>query len=236
MVFSCYICGEVLNGIIKKYNTMKRLILLIAIAGISLNLFSADNTDLRFGINLDPQLSWGTTTNDTVDPKGPNGGFNFGFFVDYFFADNYAFTTGASINNVNAKIKYIDDIKFRSTGTEHSRVDFTYKLQYVNVPLGLKFLSNQIGYMRIYANVGVVPQIRVSAKTKFDTETDIQDDIRLFNGSYYFAGGIEYSLGGSTALKGGLVYKNGMVDITDHEYPDDNLKLMNFALRLGIVF
>ncbi|MFW6224845.1 MAG: outer membrane beta-barrel protein [Bacteroidota bacterium] len=217
---------------------MKKLLIVLLVACFGTNIHAGDDGGLRFGINADPQLSWFSVVNDNSDPEGVSAGFNFGFFFDYFFAKNYAFNTGINLNNVRGNIKY-DTITFSSLDDDATKTDATYKykLQYVKLPIGLKFLSNEIGYMKFYAHVGTMAEFNVSSKMVIENkEQNIQDDVALFNASYYFGGGIEYSLGGSTALCMGLIFQNGFMDVTTNKVPDDKSKLINLSLRLGIVF
>jgi hypothetical protein len=217
---------------------MKKLLVILLVACLGTNIYADDDSGLRFGINADPQLSWFSVVNEISDPEGVSAGFNFGFFFDYFFAKNYAFNTGINLNNVRGNIKY-DTIRFTSLEDSPEKTDVTYKykLQYIKLPIGLKFLSNEIGYMKFYAHVGTMAEFNVSAKMEIENkEQNIQDDVALFNASYYFGGGIEYSLGGSTALCMGLIFQNGFMDVTTNKFPDDKTKLINLSLRLGIVF
>ncbi len=218
---------------------MKNLLIIFIIACLGTNIYADDDSGLRFGINADPQLSWFSVVNENSDPEGVSAGFNFGFFFDYFFAKNYAFNTGINLNNVRGNIKY-DTITFSSldeNSATKTDATYKYKFQYIKLPIGLKFISNEIGYMKFYAHVGTMAEFNVSAKMDINNkEENIQDDVGLFNASYYFGGGMEYSLGGSTALCLGLIYQNGFMDVTTNDFPDDKAKLINLSLRVGIVF
>jgi hypothetical protein len=118
---------------------------------------------------------------------------------------------------------------------DSAKYNSSYKLTYIQLPVGLKFLSNEIGYTTFYAHLGFLPEFCVDAKLELDRDENIYDDMNLFNLSYYFGGGIEYSLGGSTAINIGLIYKNGFVDITDTK-PNDKVTMSNIAFRAGLIF
>ncbi|MDA3781377.1 MAG: porin family protein, partial [Bacteroidales bacterium] len=176
-----------------------------------------------------------------VDNTDTKFGFNIGLSVDNYFAANYAFSTGISINNVGGSLSF-DDKKYISIHDINDSLDagstLEYNLQYINVPLGLKLKTNEIGYISFYTNLGLNTGIRIkstgtSEPNSIDKE-NINDEINLFNLGYYIGGGIEYSLGGNSAITAGLTYTNGFMDITK---PDNNkVTLSNVALRVGVLF
>jgi opacity protein-like surface antigen len=107
------------------------------------------------------------------------------------------------------------------------------KLQYIELPLTIKLMTNEIGYMRYYAVVGagnafniraradyVVPQYYANAPTlveKFEEVTDenLQDDIALYKASLIVGAGLEYNFSGNTSLVTGITYNNGFTNILD---------------------
>ena len=64
-------------------------------------------------------------------------------------------------------------------------------------------------------------------------ETDIKDEIKFFDTALTLAGGLEYSLGGNTALVLAVIFDNGFADVIKHK---DLAKLNVLNLRLGILF
>ena len=113
-----------------------------------------------------------------------------------------------------------------------------YNLQYIEVPLGLKFKTNEIGYTTFYANLGFSFQVNIKATGKDSYKVieneNIKDEIRLLNMGYYFGAGIEYSLGGNTALIAGINWTNGFIDITSGNPGKITLGILQ--LRAGIIF
>ena len=197
--------------------------------------------DLRFGVFVEPQLSWLTPDAKNIDRDGFRIGINGGMIMDKYFAKNYAFTTGVSISNIGGNLFYEDSLAIKTAEEEqvmNPRTTVEYKLQYVSVPLGLKFRTNQIGYFTFFAQLGFTPQINIKARAdashdQLDRE-NISDEINLFNLSYFFGGGIEYSLGGSTELIGGIIFNNGFIDVLKSKNSRDTLSFL--SLRFGIMF
>ena len=63
---------------------------------------------------------------------------------------------------------------------------------------------------------------------------NISDDISLFNLNYFAEAGIEYRLGGNTALKVGLKWSAGVTDVTSNDLATNNLS--SVGLLLGVLF
>ncbi len=214
----------------------KTLFLVLLFVPIVLNAQS-----LRFSLLGEPQLSWMVPDKKDITSKGALFGINAGLGIDYFFAENYAFSTGISINNIGGKLEYPDTLNFTTSDGKLSVPagnEITYKLQYINIPLGLKFKTNEIGYTTFSANLGVTPMInirdRASDKSESLDNADISEDIMLFNLNYFINIGVQYSLGGSTAVFGGIGYSSGFADVTSRSL--DKITISTFSLRLGILF
>ncbi len=217
---------------------MKRYLTLIIFLPVFLNI---NCQDLRFGVFVDPQFSWMTPDARNISRDGIRIGIKGGLIVDKYFAKNYAFTTGIAISNMGGNLHYKDSVIIETQETEQtlnpgSRVE--YKLQYISVPAGLKFKTNQIGYFTFFAQLGFTPQINIKAKAdasdnQIDNE-NISKELNLLNLSYFFGGGLEYSLGGNTALTGGIIFDNGFIDVLSSKKVKETLSFL--SVRLGIMF
>jgi hypothetical protein len=197
--------------------------------------------ELKFGVFVEPQLSWLTPDAKNIDRDGFRIGINGGMIMDKYFAKNYAFTTGVSISNIGGNLFYEDSLTIKTAEAEQlmtPRTTVDYRLQYVSVPLGLKFKTSQIGYFTFFAQLGFTPQITIRARAdasrnQLDRE-NIIDEVNLLNLSYFFGGGIGYSLGGNTELIGGILFNNGFIDVLKSKNSRDTLSFL--SLRFGIMF
>ena len=200
---------------------------------------------IRFGIFANPQISWLKPDIKKVTSEGSRPGINIGISMNRYFTDNYAFSTGISINRLGGKASYQDSTTLQLTNrtdTLYPGNILTYKMQYITIPLGLKFKSDEIGYLTFFAKAGIDPMINISAvgltdDKKIDSES-INDEINIFNLGYHLEIGMQYSLGGQTALQLGLNYQNGILDITTdgENQPADKILLNSVSLHCGIVF
>lgn len=221
-----------------KFTITKSFLLLIVITAFS-NTTNAQG--IRFGIFAEPKVSWLTPDVSTITSDGGKFGFNVGLIVDGYFTKNYAFATGISINNVGGKMLYTAaDSLISTNGTEviDANSSVKYKFQYVNIPVGLKLKTNEIGYFSFCSNVGITPQIKIKSTAQSDdnefNDVNIDEEINLFNLGYHIGAGVEYSIGGNSAITVNIIYTNGFLDITKRE--EDKIVMSNVALKIGLMF
>lgn len=201
----------------------------------------AQEKNFRFGITVDPVISWLNPDISSVDSKGNRLGFNIGLTVDRFFAANYALASGISIHNAGGSLLFKNATTIRTNqGTkdlpENTKV--TYKLQYLHIPVGMKLLTNEIGYTTFYGQLGLNAMVNIKANGissgKIIDNDNISKEINLINLGYHIGGGVEYSLGGNTRLTAGLTYMNGFTDVTNRGA--DKVVLQNLLIKLGVIF
>jgi hypothetical protein len=201
---------------------------------------------IKFGVFADPVISWFSTDTRETKNEGSRAGFNFGFTFNQYFAKNYSFSTGISLLSAGGRLVNPDstiEMRFNNFSAEvlkgHAVV---YRIQYLSFPIGLKFESNQIGYLTIFADVGMDPKIVVGGKVDIPSagvsgESAIKE-INGFNLSYHIMGGIEYSLGGTSALVFGLGFENNFLDVTKdiNRQPIDRVSHKILKFRIGFNF
>ncbi len=217
---------------------MKKLPLLFLFMLLAASLYAQN---LRFSVVAEPQITWMKPDAKNVSSEGSRFGINVGLQVDNFFAPNYALSSGISIGTTGGELQYDDDIVVKVHGEDTplpAGSVVTYKLQYINVPLGLKLKTNPIGYSTFYAHLGLLGGVNIKAtgdaNSDLLSDENISDDIQLLKMGYFIGGGLEYSLGGSSSLILGVSYNNGFTDITKRE--NNKATLSNVALRIGVLF
>jgi hypothetical protein len=203
------------------------------------SLFSQQH--LRFTVFANPSINWLKSDVKDVSFEAPTMGFDAGLTLDKFFAERYAISTGISIGSFGGKLKYNEETNFSVHGEDAivaAGSIVKYKLQYITIPLGLKFKTNEIGYFTYYAHLGLTTQFNVKSTADSGDGTldksNVGEDIGFANLGYHFGLGTEYALGNSAAIVFGLTYTNGFIDITSHQ--NDKITLAGIALRLGILF
>jgi hypothetical protein len=225
----------------KKKNNMIRHFALVFFLGVMVAMQS--QTKMRFSLMFNPGLSWYTSDVRNVKASGTVMGLGYGLAADAYFSDNYAFSTGISIESINGNLQYKDSSQFAlssKTVTLQPGTSVKYNVQYLTIPLGLKMKSIEIGYITYFAQLGINTHYTISAKGTSNDANNLLDkdnisrEVNFFNLGYHIGGGMEYSIGGNSALIFGIMYNHGFSDITKSKA--DNIMYNNVSLRLGFLF
>ncbi len=219
---------------------MKRLLLIICFLGAILSL-NAQSTRVKFNAEFDPQSVWFSSDEASVKPDGAIIHLHAGLNMDYYFSEKYAFVLGVGINNLGGNLLYADSTEFSSKGETllvEPNQSVKLNLQYIDIPIGLKLKTDEMGYATYFLQLGFNPMINLNAKASseeasFEKE-DIKESIHTFYLGYHVGLGIEYNLGGSTSLIGGIRWSSGFTDVTDNDRA--NVTLNSISLHLGVLF
>jgi hypothetical protein len=228
----------------QKYISMMRTIILIFILIIYSTVSNAQKK-ISFGIHADPLVSWFTTDIKEVKNDGARPGFNFGLTFNNYFTPNYSFSTGIGLMRAGGRV-VSSDTTIMEFPNFNSKVlpgnPVVYKIQYLVFPIGLKLQTNQIGYLTFFSDLGLDPKIVISRKADIPSLSisgeNAKKELNMFNLSYHITAGIEYSLGGTTALVFGLNFDNNFLDITtdNGKQPADKVSQKILSFRLGVNF
>lgn len=208
---------------------------------------SAQESKFRLGLTLSPQLDWMTAGSTTIKKNGSYFGFCYGLLLDIKFQKNYALSTGIIISHEGGKLTYLDSTKFNSfpdlTFPPGTNVD--YRFQYVEIPLTIKLMTNQIGYITYYGQFGLDGAVNFRSRADITTlnnsldkpRADFGDDVTPANFGLLVGGGLEYQITGNTSLLAGLQYFNGFIDVTDNPNGfKTKSALDHLRLTLGVFF
>ena len=216
-------------------NYLIKISILSCLLTLFTTAYAGENTKLS--LVATPQLSWFNTDNSSIDGGSVRMGFKFGVHADRYFAPNYAFSTGLTINNTGGKLTYkLMDSQQQFNGTSlGSAQTIKFNLSYIEIPLGLKLKTNEFRRSTFFGQFGLNPMVNIKAED--GNNDNISDEISLLNLAYHIGGGIEYSIGGNTALTAGIIYQNGFWDITDdHGALDEKTVMHSINFKLGILF
>lgn len=190
--------------------------------------------DLRFGFQLSPTFSSMTTDNNQINGDGTNLGLKLGLISEFYFRDNYSFSTGLNFHlNAGGTLFYEDSYdrvsiwgeavsEVLDTARFAGGTSFKYNLQFVEIPLGLTLRTREFGYLRYFIrpafNIGIVTQARGNVKNtnQLDPEEsfNIASAVNGVNLSWGIGAGVEYSISPNTALVGGIGFQSGFADLT----------------------
>jgi len=220
---------------------MKKIAFLFFASVLSLQAYS----QVKLGFKFSPAIAFNSTVTegayDGVSPKGSGMRFTAGPVLDYFFAENYAFHSGLWYTVKRTGIE----------GTVGRNLSSVYNLQYLQVPLALKFYTNEVATdLKIYFLIGGTLDIKLAEKPLDKPNNFIynnRDDKKAFRpadaGLLLGAGG-ELVMGTNTAIFAGLSYNRGLSNVLSGNIKNgadeinNNLKIRNsiLALDLGVKF
>jgi hypothetical protein len=239
---------------------MKKMIIAILAILTSSNFLKAQD-NVRFGFTTSPGISWMSPDNKNIKSDGARFSFNYGAIVDFYMDDNqrYAISTGLTINmnggNLIGTGLYSDTSQMDEPMAVISKI--TPKLQYLEIPVGLKLRSNETSNnLTYYGLLGLTPGFTIRSRGDYSfqsgpsgitvEETNIKikelpfypntiDNIIPFHLSMQFEGGVEYRVGDNTSLVGGLFFRNGFTNMVDD---NDGERIVGraFGLRVAVMF
>jgi hypothetical protein len=210
----------------------KALLILAATSWATPKLVAQDDVGVRFGIKLAPNMSWIKADTKGLENNGSTIGFTFGLITEFPIgaSGNYRFGTGLFLNNTGGKylrtVEYLDVVNGPILKKDLS-TDF--KTGFIELPLTFKLMTNEIGYMRYYGQLGFGASYNIRAKADFDSpvfdtsgvyvvrfdkleDEDFQNSIQPFRASLIVGAGLEYNFSGSTTLQAGVTYNNGFTN------------------------
>lgn len=223
----------------------------------------AQEGDLRFGFQLSPSFSWMNTNDTRINRSGTNLGMKLGMLAEYYFRENYAFSTGIgfAFNHGGTLLFEYGGSYWKNSNLGSSLdtlpdgVKLKYNLQFVEIPATIKMRTREFGYMRYFLEPGITIGLRSQARGSITgrgigdqaDKFDIRRDVNGLNLAWGIGGGVEYSLTETTSLVAGLGFQVGFADITEDKGtvfdPDRGNQLENskgkvsaLTLKLGLMF
>ncbi|MGY3087975.1 hypothetical protein ACVWYF_001008 [Hymenobacter sp. UYAg731] len=224
---------------------MKKLLLALFTLAATIGSASAQ---VEIGLKVSPSITSlraESTSDNNFASDGSKVSFGGGLVVDYFFGENYAFSTGLLLTGKGGTIRY------NEASPSTLAVQQKITTQYLELPLTVKLFTNEIApATRLYFQVGGSLNVPIGTRIggeKFykdpatGTENKASDYVYFIDADALAAIGAEYQLGKSTKIFAGIRYNRGLVDI-DHYYEsnrkfkDVTIKNSGVALDLGIKF
>lgn len=211
---------------------MKKIALLFVFSFFAFSAFSQDD-GFQFGFHISPTFSWlgNNADNNAIEGDGSSFAFKIGADGEYYFRENYALKFGLAMsfnqggglafNSITddlaaaglTSIALFEDSQPGILTTANTNASFSY--QYIEIPFGLKLRTNEMGYMRYYAEIPVVTLgINVAARGAIDGSDDfrIAKDTGFMQMSWGLGGGAEYAVSESTSVTAGVYYQSGFIN------------------------
>ena len=219
----------------------KSYLLAVALLVLSLSA-SAQYRGFSFGVKMGPAFDWAGSKTNTLQNEGTRMGFRWGVVADYYFAENYAITTGL---NLRGHYSYQDMHNFSTVDTLTNyvlgNVDRLYKATTFEIPVALKMVTEEFGPFTFFAQVGgsVGYTRKALAKDTFVAQEDAgmqyaDDDYVSARAQYNplhvglnVAVGTQFSIKGSTRAFADLYYNRDLlngIDILKYNHYYDGVK------------
>lgn len=207
---------------------MKKIVAIAAFLSLSLSMMAQD--DIRFGFQLSPSFSWMNTNTSKINPSGTNLGLKLGMTGEYYFRENYAFTSGIGFyfNNGGTLLHDFGGAYWPNSDLPSSldslpnNVKLKYSIQYLEIPVGLKLRTREFGYLRYFMEPAITIGLKTQARgtiegtgVKSDEKYNIRKEVNLLNLAWGIGAGVEYGISENTSLVAGLGFQVGFTDVTD---------------------
>ncbi|MBC6699648.1 porin family protein [Hymenobacter sp. BT190] len=225
---------------------MKKTLLAALLVGASAATASAQ---VEIGLKLSPSI-----TNLRTEAPSSFGFVNEkskitlggGLVVDYFFGENYAFSTGLQLVGKGGTISYIDPAT-----SPNRRITQKIGLQYLEVPVTVKLFTNDIAtdtklYFQLGGSLGGAISGKIDGNKRYTDpgtgqESKALDHVIIPEAAVLLGVGAEYQVGQSTKVFGGISYHRGLLNIdkyfdNERDFQDVTLKNSEVALDLGLKF
>ena len=200
---------------------------------------------LNFAINLEPHLNWIHPDETHLETGAFRLGIGSGLRVDYRFERFYALSVGLNWNQTGGNLIYKEPLILDLTSgmdTLQAGTRVTYRLQYVEIPIALKFILPEIGYKTWFFETGVDPMFNLKAVINA-TDDNIEDEpfdqgVGGFNVAWHAGLGFKHSFGSNLGVQFELIYKNTFLDVTRENdiRTADNSRINQVGISIGIVF
>jgi len=214
------------------------------------SVLHAQEQPVKLGLKVAPNIAFMSPETKHYSYDGVTGGTTIGLVTDFYFAKNYAFSTGFNFAFLNGKLTYGDSLNL-ITDTLYGQMNRKYKFIYLDIPYMIKLQTNTFGRFSFYGQIGFTTGFRISARARdqFDPENGgssvnetslISSETTLIRQSIIFGVGVEYHLDVNTRIFLGVNYSNSLNNILKgyNTATDLNEKaLLNFVeFNLGVLF
>ncbi len=227
----------------------------------------------RLGFQTGPMVSWINSNDNLIIKNGGNLGLKLGTTADIFFSESYSLSLGCHLGfhqggefqyeiggNFLPESDLSDPILNSGDKPLPDGVRIRYRLQYLEIPVGLKLRSKEIGYIRYYVEAPIFT-FSVLTRGRGDIETsdfsfekeNIYKDLVVPNVFWGLGAGLEYAISQHNSLVAGLYFQSGLFDFTRDkghrarpnpdvipayilEKENSRATVSNLTLRLGIIF
>ena len=220
---------------------MKRFIL--SAFWVTLVSIGYSQNHVRLAFAASPSVNWMNASNSDMERGKSILGYDFGLSSDFYFTEDerYSLLSGVQVSNIGGELKYPSGSDFIFSGTNlpgNSKIK--YHLRYVEIPLAIKLKTNQFKRTSYWGQFGFSTMINIAAKGDSNNGTlkkaNINDEVNLFNLAMIVGLGYDFDLGGNNAISTGLIFQNGLIDVTTDNVFNDKTIINSLKVKVGLIF
>ncbi len=241
--------SEILTAL--KMKKLNHFLLIIILATVPAITFSQAQVPIKLGLKIAPNIGWMSPGTKDYESDGARLGMTIGFVSDFYFAENYAISTGFNFQFLNGRMSYSDSLLIPGNANlVNGQVNRIYNFIYLEIPLMIKMETKKFGKMSFYGQIGLGTAFRISAKVNehfepdagdaVDQQYDFNNGTTLIRESILVGIGGAYHLDESSRIFIGLGYSNGLNNLltgVNYKSKLNEKSLLNYAeLNIGILF
>ena len=214
--------------------------------------FSQTKYPMKLGLRVAPNIGWMVPSTKGYTGGGARLGVSIGFMSDFYFAENYAFSTGVNFQFLYGALNYSDSLLIPpGKALVNGEVSRKYNFLYLEIPLMIKMKTKKFGNISYYGQIGFGTgfRLRASVNESFQPSAGgepVKQDYEFNNGttlireSLLIGMGCEYHLDESSRIVVGLTYSNSLNNILtgqNYKSKDFEKSQLNYAeLNIGFLF
>ena len=206
---------------------MKKIFLALSVIIMMTINASAQYKPFQFGLKIEPGLSITQLNSDNFD-KGVNKlSFGWGFNGNFYFVENYGFSTGFNIMNLKGEYYYVDD-NHSFSEPNHCKIEN----QYFEIPLSLTMRTEVFNDFRIFSNIGYGLGFCLNSDGSL-----FKDELRKIRHGLILKLGVEYNVYKSSCVTIAVKYNDNFANIyKKHNSLKHNITLNSLCLEIGFIF
>lgn len=210
----------------------KNLFALIIFIMMTINGF-AQYKPFQFGLSFSPSICTTKSNCDIIDNGLTKLSYNWGFKGNFYFVENYGFSTGFNVLNIRGGHSYEDKT--------HGKINAVIKNQYLEFPLSMIMRTERLGKTRIVGNIGYGMGFLLKASQE-NTDSnnkavEIDNQFSMVRHSLIIKIGAEVNVYKSSCLSAFFVFNNNFSNIYTYDNPfEHNISMNNLSLEIDFVF
>lgn len=230
---------------------MRKILLIVSLlAFCSLN-GNAQVRTVNIGLKIGPNWAWANSPSEEAGKNlGSKMGFSTGLFVDSYFTNNFAFSTGLNFNILSMKYQFTD-LRQLPNFIEPTNipVERQFSGTYFEVPLKFKMTFDVADAVSVFADAGIAIDLNLSDKAKDvyrfgSTEysdldyVNVTDEYRRFQVAMKLDVGAAYQITNYFSVFAQLAFHHSFSNMFTQEMKKAtgvNLKANFIGLEVGIM-